>query len=217
MGELYDGVTWQNLLAFAAPVMGYTDGGYAWPPEAWQAFRNRGSIGISVTGDQGQPVHDCEFGAESPALSATAAANRVQNGLWAALYSSQDNLPNVTAALKGKGLYWRDASFWPAPGAYLHIADPSGNIKAGRWSPPVTPVAVQDVWAAGYDHSTTHGTYPLTTGGGDEMTDQDKQDIINGVALQLRELFAPPGELFGRGVQFVNEALKESGLTGHQG
>lgn len=161
MGELLDGVTWQNLLPFAVPVMGYTDGGYAWPPEAWQAFQNRGTVEISVTGDERRPVHDCEFGAESPGLAATAAANRVQSGEWVTLYSSQSNLPNVTAALRSKSLGWSDASYWPNPGVYLHIADPSGNISAGRWSPPVTPVAVQDEWVGPYDHSTTVGTYPL--------------------------------------------------------
>lgn len=161
MGELLDGVTWQNLLPFTVPVMGYTDGGYAWPQEAWNAFQGRGSVGISVTGDDGQPVHDCEFGAESPGLAATAAANRWQARTWTTLYSSQDNLPNVTAALRSKSLGWTDAGTWPAPGVYLHVADPSGNIPAGRWSPPVTPVAVQDEWVGPYDHSTTYGTYPL--------------------------------------------------------
>ena len=161
MGELLDGVTWQNLLPFTAPVMGYTDGGYAWPPEAWQAFQNRGTVEISVTGDERRPVHDCEFGAESPGLAATAAANRWQARTWTTLYSSQDNLPNVTAALRSKSLGWSDAGTWPKPGVYLHIADPSGNIPAGRWAPPVTPVAVQDEWVGPYDHSTTFGFYPL--------------------------------------------------------
>ena len=161
MGELLDGVTWQNLLPFSSPVMGYTDGLYAWPPEAWQAFQKRGGIGISITGDERQPVHDCEFGAESPTVGATAAANRVQARQWAVLYSSQANLPNVTGALKSKGLYWTDAQYWPKPAVYLHIADPSGNIAAGRWQPPVTPIAIQDQWLSGMDISTCYGTYPL--------------------------------------------------------
>jgi hypothetical protein len=161
VGELLDSTAWQNLLPFSSPVMGYTDGRYAWPPEAWQQFQRRGAIGISITGDERQPVHDCEFGAESPWTSATAAANRVQSRLWVVLYSSQANLPNVTAALKSKSLFWTDASYWPKPAVYLHIADPSGNIAGGRWQPPVTPIAIQNQWLSGMDVSVTYGSYPL--------------------------------------------------------
>lgn len=161
MGDLWDAVTWQNLRDKAGPVMGYPDGPYMWPAEAWQEYQSRPALEISVTADELYPVFDAETGNAGNEAVATAVANRLQNRQWSTVYSNQANVPGLQQALRGKGVALRDASFWPAPGVYLHVADPSGNIAAGRWHPPVDPVAVQDVWEAGWDHSTTHGSYPV--------------------------------------------------------
>lgn len=161
MGDLWDAITWQNLLDKEGAVMGYADGtSSAWPPEAWAQFQNRPTVEITVTADERFPVFDAESGDATNQAVATGVANRLQDGLWSTVYSNQANLPDLTQALRGKSLVWRDASYWPEPGVYLHIADPSGNIAGGRWHPPVTPVAVQDVWSSGWDHSTTVGSYP---------------------------------------------------------
>lgn len=208
VADLYDAVTWQNLLPFTGPVMGYPDGRYAWPADAWAAFQKRPAVlQISVTADERYPVFDSEYGDADQEQVATAAANRMQSGQWTVIYSAQSTMPTLTAALKSKGQTWRDAQYWPEPGIYMHVADPSGNIAAGRWHPPVTPVAVQTQWLAGYDISECHGTYPVIPGPAPEPSPEplpplQEADVMF-VAVATGPASAAPQEVIEPGSMFL--------------
>jgi hypothetical protein len=161
MGDMWDAVTWQNLTGKAGAKAGYRDGAQSqWPAEAWEAFKADALLNITVLADEQWECFDSEVGDAPVGSVATAVANRLQDKKWSVVYTNQSNINGQTTALGSKGVHWTDAQFWPEPGCYLWAADPSGSIKAGRWTPPVTPVAVQDQWEGSYDHSTTHGTFP---------------------------------------------------------
>lgn len=156
-GVLLDAVTWENLRGMAGAKAGYLDGPESqWPAEAWQTFAGDGLVHITVLADEAGEAFDGEKGDAGPASVATAIANRVQDGKWCWLYSNQDQLGSYLSALAGKGVKPTDRSLWPKPACYLWLADPSGNIAAGRWNPPVDPVAVQDAFHGSYDSSTLY-------------------------------------------------------------
>lgn len=163
--DMWDAVTWENLEGKVGAKAGYVDGRVSmWPPEAWQAFQHDPLLHITVLADQVHECFDVEAGNATADQVAAAIANRLASRQWSVVYCNQSTVPNVQASLKGKGLVLAEAEFWPAPGVYLWVSDPSGNIPAGRYRPPVTPVAVQDQWTPGWDHSTTHGTFPAVAG-----------------------------------------------------
>jgi hypothetical protein len=157
VADLWDAVNWENLKDKPGAKAGYLDGSIsAWPPEAWQTFAADPLVRISVLAAAGADAYDGETGNAGPAAVATAIANEVTDGRHPWLYCNETDLPGYLAALKGKGLQPLDRSLWPARGFYLWLADPSGNIAAGNWHPPVDPVAVQDEAAGGFDHSTLY-------------------------------------------------------------
>lgn len=157
--DLWDAVDWQNLQGKEGAKAGYVDGSEsAWPAEAWDAFKTDPLVRITVLAKEGSDAYDGETGNAGPDQVANAIANDVADGHHPWLYSNQDQLPAYLQAIKGKGLSPSDRQAWPKAGFYLWLADPSGNITAGRWVPPVDPVAVQDEFAGGYDHSTLYVT-----------------------------------------------------------
>jgi hypothetical protein len=157
MADLWDAVDWEALKPLQGAKAGYVDGAVSkWPVEAWQTFQADPLVHITVLADQSYEAFDGETGNAGPAAVAAAIANRTSNGHWSWLYANQDQLPEYLQALKAKGLGPSDRQFFPARGFYLWLSDPSGNIAAGKWSPPVDPVAVQDRWEGAYDHSTLY-------------------------------------------------------------
>lgn len=159
MSDMWDaaGDKWTNLEGKRGAKAGYIDGpSSVWPAEAWQAFSADPCLHITVLADERGEVFDGETGDAGPAAVAAAVANRIADRKWAVLYANQDQLGEYLQALAAKSIRPSDRSLWPAPGVYLWLADPSGNIAAGRWTPPVDPVAVQDEWTEGFDHSTLH-------------------------------------------------------------
>jgi hypothetical protein len=158
---MWDSVAWANLEGKEGAKAGYVDGRVsAWPAEAWQTFVHDPTLHITVQADAAWECFDAEHGDASNDQVAAANVVRHGKGQWSADYSNEANLPDLTRALAARGLSWTDARFWPAPGVYLWAADPDGNIKAGKWVPPVTPIAVQDEWTAEWDHSTTRDGFP---------------------------------------------------------
>lgn len=155
MGDLWDAVDWQNLQGKEGAKAGYIDGEVsAWPAEAWQSFGSDPLVRITVRAAPGADAYDGEKGNAGPGAVASALANEVADGHHPWLYSNQDQLPGYLQALATKSIFPKDRSLWPAPGVYLWLADPSGNIAAGHWVPPVDPVAVQDAFDGTVDHST---------------------------------------------------------------
>jgi hypothetical protein len=154
---MVDAVTWQNLLPMAEMVACYRDGHVSqWPAEALKALGSRIAVNITVLANEAWEVFDAETGNASNAAVATAAANRLQDRKWSWVYTNASNLPDVVANLKGKGIRFTDAQYFPKPGVYLWAAAPGttpGQIPA--WC-PVRPVAVQDRWMGGYDMSTVY-------------------------------------------------------------
>lgn len=155
MTDMWDAVTWQNLEGKQGAKAGYLDGEQSeWPADAWDAFKGDPLLHITVLADEAGEAFDGETGNAGPAAVATAVANRVSDRKWSLLYANQDQLGEYLGALKAKSIYPADRSLWPAPGVYLWLADPSGNLASGSWHPPVDPVAVQDRFEGGFDHST---------------------------------------------------------------
>jgi peptidoglycan hydrolase-like protein with peptidoglycan-binding domain len=159
MADLWDAVDWHNLTDKPGAKAGYLDGSVsAWPPEAWATFAADPLVRITVLAAPNADAYDGETGNAGPAAVATAIANEVTDGRHPWLYANETDMPAYLAALKSKGLQPLDRSLWPARGFYLWCSDPSGNIAAGNWRPPVDPVAVQDAWLGGFDHSTLYVT-----------------------------------------------------------
>lgn len=153
--DLWDAVDWRNLEGKAGAKAGYLDGPVSeWPPEAWDAFKADPLVRITVLAAPGADAYDGETGNAGPDAVAAALANEVADGKHPWLYANQDAMPSYLQALATKGVRPSDRSLWPKAGVYLWCADPSGNIAAGRWHPPVDPVAVQDATEGGFDHST---------------------------------------------------------------
>jgi hypothetical protein len=161
MADIGDAVTWQNLLPLSVPVLAYADGPASrWPPEALKALAGRIAGSITVLADETYSIFDAEAGdAGNPAV-ATAVADRFQAREVSTAYTNTDNCPDLTRALRTKGLFWTDSQFWPEPGCYLWAAAP--GITPGRIPPwcPVSPVAVQDRWLGSYNLSTTFHGWP---------------------------------------------------------
>lgn len=157
--DLWDAVDWRNLEGKAGAKAGYLDGAQSeWPPEAWDAFKADPLVRITVLAAPGADAYDGETGNAGPDAVAGAIANEVADGGRPWLYSNRDLLDSYLSALRTKGVFPKDRSLWPAPGCYLWLADPSGNIASGAWVPPVDPVAVQDAFEGGFDHSTVYVT-----------------------------------------------------------
>jgi hypothetical protein len=115
---------------------------------------------MTTQANEAWEIFDAEAGDAGNGAVATAIANRLQARQASTAYTNQANLPDLTAALQGKGLHWTDAQFWGEPGCFLWAAAPGttpGEVPA--WC-PVAPVAVQDRWLPGYDISTTFYHWP---------------------------------------------------------
>lgn len=155
--DLYDAVPWQNIVGKSGPVAGYRDGPVsAWPAQAFQQMASRLALNITVLANEAWDTFDSETGNAGVEPVATAIANRFQARKWSVAYSNASNLPGLAAALKGKGIHWTDAQFFPEPGCYLWAAAPGiqpGTLPA--WC-PVSPIAVQDRWEGGFDISTVY-------------------------------------------------------------
>jgi len=154
---MWDAVDWHNLLGKSGVIAGYLDGPVSeWPPEAWEAFKQETLVRITVLAARGADAYDGETGNAGPEPVAAALAGEVGDGKHPWLYSNMDQLPAYLSALRGKGIAVSDCSEWPKPGVYLWLSDPSGDLKSGAWRPPVDPVAVQDGFEGGFDHSTVY-------------------------------------------------------------
>ena len=125
------------------------------------AYDGQPAARITVVADQHAQIFDVsDTGNASPAAAASSVAARYARGAWSVCYINQSGEQAMTDALRqDAGMVWTDARYWPMRGAYLWCADPSGNIAAGRWTPPVAPVAVQDRYHGTYDLSTVSGPY----------------------------------------------------------
>lgn len=144
MGVMYDAVDPANIPASC-------DGGPA--------------LRITVLANPDGAAFDVEPGNAPAAKVVAAAKERITKGRWAIAYVNEETFHEVEAAMGPAGLHWSDASEWTAPGLYLWCADPSGNIAAGRWVLPVTPLAVQDTYAGGFDTSRTADIFPAVAAG----------------------------------------------------
>ena len=157
VADMWDAVEWENLQGRDGVIAGYVDGPVSqWPADAWDAFRDRQTVRITVLAAPGADAYDGETGNAGPEPVAAALAGEVGAGRHPMLYSNRDELPAYLAALHSKGVNPSDRSQWPRPGVYLWLADPSGNLATGAWRPPVDPVAVQDRQESGADHSTLY-------------------------------------------------------------
>ena len=116
---------------------------------------------ITVLADRrGQCFDVSDVGNASASSVALAVEWRFSQHMWSVCYVNQSGEEGMTQALTLVGLGWTDARYWPRRGAYMWAADPSGNIAAGRWVPPVTPLMVQDRYVGAYDLSRTAGAWP---------------------------------------------------------
>lgn len=120
---------------------------------------------ITVLANPLGQAFDVEDGNAPAAEAAGAAFLRQEQGLWSVIYCNESNVDETTGQLSLNHVMWTDPSEWPKPGAYLWAADPSGNIAAGRWKPPITPIAVQTTDLGNYDLSSVADNFPARVAG----------------------------------------------------
>lgn len=113
MALMYDGITWQNLLALNPTIVaGYIDGRYV---TNFSAFPNAQHVTITVFGAPGAHVCDCESGDLGPAQAAAWAHNEIANGRRPTIYCNMSTYPSVGSALGNLGLrFGRDLDCWVA-------------------------------------------------------------------------------------------------------
>jgi hypothetical protein len=103
----YDAVTWQNIPSDAAFVLGYCDGDYAWPQEAWDHFASLGIPAARIAVNPGTiaDVLDCEPGNPvDPSVNPSSAVPWARSvraaGKIPTIYCSDENVPKMMAAFR---------------------------------------------------------------------------------------------------------------------
>lgn len=120
---------------------------------------------ITVLADPAGEVFDLESGNAGADRCARAIAARFRAGHFSTFYVNESTEAAAVESVAAAGVPLLGVEVWPAPGCYLWPSDPSGNIAAGRWRPPVAPVAVQDRFLGPVDLSTTFGSWPFGVAG----------------------------------------------------
>lgn len=103
----YDAVTWQNIPSDAPFVLGYVDGNYAWPQEAWDHFKALGipAATIAVETSTDANVLDCEpDNPVDPTRNPEDAVPWAQRQAHPVIYCSQENVPLMVAAFSAAGV-----------------------------------------------------------------------------------------------------------------
>lgn len=107
----YDAVNWTAIPSTAAFVLGYVDGDYAWPQEAWDHFAslNIPAARIAVNPATIADVLDCEPGNPvDPSVNPSSAVPWAKNvraaGKTATIYCSDENVPKMMAAFNAAGV-----------------------------------------------------------------------------------------------------------------
>lgn len=152
---------WDSTNPDAIPVgvaiaAGYTDGLYAWSEQAWARLSTSTQVGITVFGQHGIRVCDCETGDLTPVQAASWAVGELWNGRRPTIYSNLSTWPYVVQALSLHGVSAAMVDWW--------AAHPTG-------SPHLVPgsVATQYAWnqlgqtgGVNVDWSATDGRWPAT-------------------------------------------------------
>ncbi len=153
MSTMYDSVNASAIHAsFPSPdiVAGYVDGRYAWAATDWSLFPAAQHVTITVLGQAGANVVDCETGDLTPSQAASWAQAEIAAGRRPTIYCNTSTWPSVNAALTGLGISLGSVDFWVAQ--YDGVAE----IPAGA-------VAKQYQSTAQYDISLTNGSWPSQT------------------------------------------------------
>lgn len=111
MRTMHDGVTVADLPANATMVAAYVDGQYANAHTMRQRFPHAKLVTITVTGQAGANVIDCEPGDVGPNKAASWAAAEVKAGRHPTIYCMASSWPTVKKAvvkqgIRGKVNYW---------------------------------------------------------------------------------------------------------------
>lgn len=115
--NVYDSVNWPAIPADARMVMGYCNGGYEWPEEAWARFPTAIKVIIAVELDQlgtwrKANMYDVENGALTIAQAKIAIQARQRIGKRGnILYCSRSNLDAAREGLRGLA-YWTCIADW---------------------------------------------------------------------------------------------------------
>lgn len=115
MRTLYDSIDPSKIPADAEMVAGYVDG--RWPTflgELQSRFPDAVRVAITVTGQNGAHVADCESGDLTPAGAAAWAKIQLGSGYHPTIYTSASNWPAVRAAAAAAGLDPSQVSYWIA-------------------------------------------------------------------------------------------------------
>lgn len=102
MSTMYDSVNASAIHgAISSPeiVAGYIDGRYAWAASDWSLFPEAQHVTITVFGQAGANVADCETGDLTPSQAATWAEAEINAGRTPTIYCNASTWPSVTAAL----------------------------------------------------------------------------------------------------------------------
>ncbi len=126
---MFDSTDWLAIPANAPIVAGYCDGTYKWPPEAWTRFSGI-KLTITVFGQAGANICDCEPGDLSPANAAAWAKGEVGAGRQPMIYCDRTRWAQTAPLVIGLPLTW-----WIAdPTGIPHIV-PGSTATQWNWLP----------------------------------------------------------------------------------
>lgn len=92
---MYDSTNPSAIPATAPIVAGYIDGIYAWSAHDWARFPNAQHVTITVTGEPGAMVADCESGDLSAQGAESWAMNELRDNRSPTIYSSISGRPAI--------------------------------------------------------------------------------------------------------------------------
>lgn len=144
---MYDSVNVAAIPANATMVAGYVDGRYQTVPALRQRFPHAKVVTITVFGEPGAQVADCERGDLTPAQAAQWAKSERLAGRHPTIYCSASPWPSVQQAVRDVGLDpAHDVSWWIA--AYDHSTSiPNGAVAHQFTDPgPYDVSSVLDYW-----------------------------------------------------------------------
>lgn len=146
MSTMYDAVNASNiarLVPNAEIVAGYVDGHYAWTKADWALFPGAELVTITVFGQAGAHVGDCEAGNMNPTQVADWAMNEIKAGRRPTIYMSASLWQDVKSALASINVAISAVDFWVAD--YDNVPEvPAGAVAKQYQSTPAYDISITD-------------------------------------------------------------------------
>lgn len=160
MGAIYDSVNPLGIPAGVAVVAGYVDGNYANIEAMRKAHPQAYILEITVTGQKGVRVVDCERGDLTPAAAAQWAVDELKAHHRPTVYCSASNWPLVMEELSKQRIHAAAVDWWIASWTTVgRAADPAPEVFKGSQARQYASDVPHN--GSAYDLSVTVGRWPL--------------------------------------------------------